>query len=1132
MSNGLEKIRIFQNSFSLHGGLKNILYLMFKVYRRDGLLGFYLKIKKKLRTEPIDFNYKESDLFHPIVRPYYLSDHPIKEFVLPVGQRIAVHLHLYDPDLVREFTQRLKNIPQSFDLFISVPEETDLLLIQNIFKNELMNLNQLTVETVPNQGRELASLIIQFGERLCQYDIIAHIHTIESPHNKQLDHWFQTAMDILIGSAASSGRHTVEQILDLLSEKADIIVPENSLYNIKEPSGWAGNYDLAKFILEKYTKISIEDFKKVDFSEGSMFWAKTNCLKEFLTLPLKFSDFPNEPIAADGTLAHALERLLLIFASQGQKKCLRLIQNDSIQDFRFYEEQKDFSKSIIHKDIKILSYYLPQFHPIPENDLWHGPGFTEWTKVKAAQPLFKGHYQQHIPHPDIGYYFLDSVQVLHQQAEMMKKHGVFGQIFYHYWFSGKLILEKPAQMLLHNPEVDMPYCFCWANENWTRRWDGNEKEILLGQNYSAQDAKDFIQYLIPFFKDPRHIRIDDRPVLYIYRPTSIPNVTEYIRIWEAECFAAGLKKPYIVAVLTRGATDPDHFKMDAAVERVLHDWTDGGVPEIKQNLNAYEPLLGSVLSYNAVADFYKKKTDIKSFTYFRSLVPMWDNTARYAKDAIMLHESNPEKFQDWLEQTISYTKKTLPLDRQFIVINAWNEWAEGAHLEPDTRHGYGYLNAIGRALANKKYSEELNEDSILPNNIHIHIHFSDFILNQFSQDQNLKNRIIQILKASSVFKFCSISSNDEKLIPSLNQKVDELLVFTLEIHQASVFNSLVIEKMLRTAFLNQCDVLSNVYGTGQELVNICSNGSVNYSAAYGAPLILKQQHRSKFLKVRSDARSFLTRPSRTKEENMQVVTAIIRFHKNGDFAELNNAIYSLFSMTDCRVVPYVAAQDLNEDQKNKLLDLAAGFSKSHDFLIEIEFYQSKDGQTDLRSKMLNESLRKVKTKFATFLDYDDLLCSNAYGWLLNRIQLTKKAVSFGRVYSTTYNSKDQILIQRFKKYEFGFTYKDFVYNNHAPLHSFMIDLTKIDLSQIIYYDDQKYLEDYFLTLQLFTEDNCDWESLKYNFYIGDYIHSVDREHTLVFLNRRDRLKMNLNKEYLKCNQRIEEIHKKLVHRIL
>jgi hypothetical protein len=367
-----------------------------------------------------------------------------------------------------------------------------------------------------------------------------------------------------------------------------------------------------------------------------------------------------------------------------------------------FEPQIDYSDKIIHKKIKILSYYLPQFYSIPENDRWHGKGFTEWTKVKPAKPLFKYHYQPHIPHEDLGYYILNSPEILKKQADMMKKAGVFGQIFYHYWFLGKQLLEKPAQILLENKDIDMNFCFCWANENWTKKWDGNEKETLMEQLYSKDDAYAFINYLIPFFKDPRYIKIDERPLLFIYKVTSIPKdmLKHYLNVFEIECNKNNINKPFIVATLIRGCNDPREFGMDAAVERVPYDW--GEIIDCLIKTNPSDEFGGMIFDYNKVVDFYLKRLKqnrSKGFLQFSSLCTSWDNTARYGKNAIMLHGSSPAKFQKWLEELILYSESNLPEDKQIIVVNAWNEWAEGAHLEPDKKFGYAYLNAIGRALS-------------------------------------------------------------------------------------------------------------------------------------------------------------------------------------------------------------------------------------------------------------------------------------------------------------------------------------------------------------------------------------------------------------------------------------------------
>ncbi len=617
---------------------------------------------------------------------------------------VAVHLHIYYDDMLESLASRLSNIPCAFDLYVSVPPEADVQGTQARLRQAVPEASIIVVEAVPNRGRDLAPLIVQFGARLRKYWIIGHFHTKRSPHNQSLQSWLGDILEHLLGRPQAGGGR-VAHIFGLLEGRAKVVFPEGHREFIHDQTGWAGNYEIARNLLNRHTTLSIDDFPVVEFPQGAMFWARGECLKDFLGMPLTFEDFPTEPIGPDGTMAHALERLILIMASPYEGQCIRLQSGDSIPDYRAYETQQDYAEEIIHGDIRVLAYYLPQFHPIPENDTWHGTGFTDWTKVRAATPLFRGHYQQHIPHPVMGYYLLDSPETLRKQAELMRQSGVRGQVFYHYWFSGELILEEPARMLLANPDIVMPFCFCWANENWTRSWDGNENDILLNQTYSAQDARDFIRYLIPFFGDERYIRVDGRPVLFVYRPSSIPDSRQYLDIWANECAALGLSAPYVVAVLTRGAAHPAEFGMDAGVERVLHDWTAGGAPEIKEQLEPYEPINGSVLSYDDVADFYIAQTAAKEFDYFRSLVPMWDNTARYGSEALVVHGSTPERFQEWLESIIQFTKQTLPADRRFVLVNAWNEWAEGAHLEPDTRYGYAYLNAIGRALSGIPYAD-------------------------------------------------------------------------------------------------------------------------------------------------------------------------------------------------------------------------------------------------------------------------------------------------------------------------------------------------------------------------------------------------------------------------------------------
>ena len=1123
------------------GGLWSTPYKAVRIFRKEGIPGVKARVRIVFRHSQRSAGTSHTSAYLepaltpsklPVV-PYYIDPRLDSEAASPGKDvSIAVHLHLHYTEMLEEFASYLNNIPAPFDIFVSVPESANQKAIEAELKSRFSKVGRVVVEPVPNRGRDIAPMIVQFGKRLARYEIIAHIHTKKSPHSGDLSGWCQDVMSLLFAPPGSRGGH-VAHIIGLLQTSAKIVFPESPAQILMDRTGWTDNYELARSFLEKHTQFSIDDFSSIEFPVGSMFWGRTDCLKELLELPISYNDFPPEPIAADGTLAHALERLILIFASKHEGQCIRLHNGDSIRDYRHYEEQQDYSATNTQDDIKVLSYYLPQFHPIPENDLWHGKDFTEWTKVRAANPLFAGHYQQHIPHSDIGYYLLDSPETLRQQAAMMHKAGVHGQVFYHYWFSGKLILEDPARMLLNTPDIRMPFCFCWANENWTRRWDGNESEILLAQNYSAQDAHDFIQYLIPFFKDPRHIRIDDRPVLFIYRPTSIPDTREYLDIWERECAKAGIKPPYVVAVLTRGATSPGAFGMDAGVERVLHDWTGGGAPEIKDTLHNYWPVNGSVLSYDDVVDFYMGQTEAKDFTYFRSLVPIWDNTARYGTEAYLLHGSTPQRFQEWMESTLEFTRSTLPADRRFVLVNAWNEWAEGAHLEPDSRYGYSYLNSIGRALSGIPYAADPNPDCAIPPGLRIHLSVPEHVVVQLRADPALKDRFIFGLARSGVFKSCAVSLdavellNEQglagRLVPADAAKID----FVLQFRRIAFFDPTVIEKMVQLACSSPGSVvLSNAYDRNVSLVDVTENGSVPSFAAHDAPLSLMPLKLAKSgfknYRVRTDAHSFVTYPN-TRNKKLPEVTTIIRFHKSANLGTLKNALYSLAAMQECVVVPCIAAQDLNEQQTAALQAALGDIKWAGTAKPVIHHYRSPNGDGDLRSRMLNETLGKVKTRYAAFLDYDDILMSHAYNWLLGRLEQTGKAVSFGRVYRMHYNTVTGRYMERKRAFEYGYTYDEFMNYNTAPLHSFMLDLKQLDLGRIVHFEDQRFMEDYFLLMQLVNRDNADWQGMAENVYIGDYIYSVDRAQTLAILDEQERQSLLSSPEYMVCEQRIYDM---------
>jgi glycosyltransferase involved in cell wall biosynthesis len=346
--------------------------------------------------------------------------------------------------------------------------------------------------------------------------------------------------------------------------------------------------------------------------------------------------------------------------------------------------------------VRLIAFYLPQFHPIPENDAWWGKGFTEWANVCKALPRFVGHKQPHLP-ADLGFYDLRNVEVLREQARLARRYGIHGFCFHHYWFSGRRLLQKPVELLLENLDIDLPFCVNWANENWTRRWDGLDHEVLLAQEHSPQDDIAFAQSLVPLFRDERYIRIDGRPLLMLYRPGLLPNALATVRRWRVECMRAGVGNPYVVMAQCFGENDPRPFGMDAAVEFPPHKIAFEQ-PAINASLRFLDPdYSGHVIDYAAMAA-HAASLPSPPYKLFRGVCPGWDNEARRPGRGFTMAGSSPRKYGTWLEAACRTAMQSERLDERIVFINAWNEWAEGAYLEPDRHYGHAFLAEAGRVL--------------------------------------------------------------------------------------------------------------------------------------------------------------------------------------------------------------------------------------------------------------------------------------------------------------------------------------------------------------------------------------------------------------------------------------------------
>lgn len=357
--------------------------------------------------------------------------------------------------------------------------------------------------------------------------------------------------------------------------------------------------------------------------------------------------------------------------------------------------------------VKPIAFYLPQYHPIPENDEWWGKGFTEWTNVVKAKPNFDGHYQPHEP-AELGYYDLREVDVQRRQAALAKEYGLHGFCFYYYWFNGRRVLERPLNQFVEHTDIDLNYCVCWANENWTRTWDGKEKDVLLGQKHSPEDDTAFLRSLLPMFADKRYIKVDGKPMLLVYRVDLFPDMKATAARWRKIATEAGFPGLHLCAVQFYGISDPRPWGFDAAVEFPPHQLIG---PENKPDVipSFTNPnFKGAVLDYQKVMAQALARPDVE-YERYRGIMPSWDNTARRQDTPHMFINSSQHEYEFWLKQLVVQTRVVLPADRQYIFINAWNEWGEGCHLEPDLRYGRQWLEATNSALNVRELGASLIE---------------------------------------------------------------------------------------------------------------------------------------------------------------------------------------------------------------------------------------------------------------------------------------------------------------------------------------------------------------------------------------------------------------------------------------
>ena len=622
----------------------------------------------------------ESLGMHP--GPRAQGDSVLRHTAAPVvatsrAPQIAVVVHLYYPDLWEEICQYLGQLREDFDLFVSLCHDTGAGFEARV----RADFPHAQVRSFENRGRDIGPFV-EFLRDGCfdRYELVCKIHSKKSLHRVDGDRWRGTLLQQLLGAPV-----IIREIRDAFENNPNVglLGPENQLEYDEE--SWGTNRER---MIELAGRLGAPpEAVTLEFFQGSMFWFRPQAFAGIRALDLRLADFEDEYGQLDGGLHHALERLFPIAVRQAGYEVHPFVRPAHVARH---------GAAVGKRRIKVLAFYLPQFHPIPENEAWWGPGFTEWTNVTRARPLYEGHLQPRIP-KDLGFYDLRVPETRRAQAELARAHGIHGFCYYYYWFDGKRLLERPLQEVVRSFDPDFPFCICWANENWTRRWDGLDHEVLARQTYSLDSNRRFIREVIPMLRDPRYVRFQGRPVLIVYRVREIPQIEETVEMWRAECRQAGAGEIHLGAVRFSDIVDAQALGFDAAVDFPPHQIQ---VRDVKHELSGLAPEFdGLIYDYrHAVQRNLEQRGHGYDKPAHRGVMLAWDNTARRGMAAHIAHGASPEAYRIWIEGVLEQEMQFNREAESLVFVNAWNEWGEGATLEPDQHFGNGFLEATRDAL--------------------------------------------------------------------------------------------------------------------------------------------------------------------------------------------------------------------------------------------------------------------------------------------------------------------------------------------------------------------------------------------------------------------------------------------------
>jgi lipopolysaccharide biosynthesis protein len=643
----------------------------------------------------------------------------------PPSADLAIVVHVYYPDLWDELVQTISEAALPHDLFVTYTDQGDL--TEDLTAQVHAAFPQARVIAMPNHGRDIFPFVHLINSGLLSpYRAACKIHTKKSPHRQDGDDWRRHLIAGLLPGAETQA--LLRRFLD--DPQAALWVADGQHYT--DIRWWGSNQQATADLLAR-VEVRMDE-EHLSFPAGSMYWLKPLLISMIRGMQLDQDDFELEIGQVDGTTAHAFERAIgYIIAAGGQKirqsaelreqlaqmrgaapDLAREVENaphtaeppDTESDKNDTDPDKGLSEAPpgITPPSYVSAFYLPQFHRTPENDAWWGQGYTEWQAAAAARPQFPGHAQPVLPGA-LGFYDLMRPQAMREQAALARQAGIDAFCCYYYWFDGKTLLDGPLQQLLKRPKIDFPFYLCWANESWRRNWDGMSGEVLIEQTYAEGFEEALAQATLPYMRDPRYQRPDgSRPRFVIYRPEDLPDPEASVAALRLEWQALGVGPVELGAVRFHVAGDnpvPEGL-FDFQIEMPPHglvtsrDYLVGGPPregDTRAPLTAAPGFSGLIYDYDAVIANSLGLGAAPPRDLIAGVMPSWDNTARRGRRAHIAHGANPASFTRWLRGLSQH--RIASSYRQELFINAWNEWAEKAMLEPSRQYDKAWLEVLG-----------------------------------------------------------------------------------------------------------------------------------------------------------------------------------------------------------------------------------------------------------------------------------------------------------------------------------------------------------------------------------------------------------------------------------------------------